>query len=916
MRWRDIRGWVLGLAVLAAIFLVPKAVGLYGDYLWFVGLGYESVFVKRLLYRTASFIVAGGVALVALYASYRVAVRNIRDYTPYEPSPAPKVAVGGLALLVGLLFAGAWEVPLRYLHATDFGVTEPLHGMDAAFYVFTLPLVNLVLGYLATLIVVAGGFAVALYGYHFGLEEYEEVVGDMQRETLEFDPVSFTRRFARLAYGHGSVLVGALLLVLGLNFWINRYELVFSTRGTVFGAGATDVTVFLPLLGFLAVVGVVGGLANVANARIGNDQALYVAVGALIVFALVGNVAGVLYQSYVVEPDEFNQEREYIANEIDLTRQGFALDRIDERQFSVAPNISAREIADNPGTIDNVRLWDYRPLRTTYNELQIFRTYYNFNDVDIDRYTVDGRERQVMLSARELDFEALPPQSKSWVNRHLVYTHGYGVAMSPVNEVSAEGLPSLWIKDIPPNSTVGLDVDRPAIYYGETTDDYAIVNTETRELDYPRGDQNAYTTYDGEGGVRLSSAVRELVYAARFGSPQILLSGSVTSESRIQFDRSIHDRVRRLAPFLEYDDDPYVVVHDGELKWIYDAYTTSSQFPYSERTPFKGDRVNYVRNSVKVVVDAYSGETTFYVAEQDDPVIEAYRGIFPSLFRDLGEMPEDLRDNVRYPEDAFSVQSEQYLDYHMTDPNVFYNKEDQWRVPNEQARGNTIRMEPYYIMMTLPGEQEPEFVQILPYIPRGRENMIGWLAARSDPPNYGEFRSFQFSKQELIFGPQQIESRIDQDTEISQRITLWSQSGSNVIRGNLLAIPIADTILYVEPLFLEGEGQGALPELKRVIVAQGDRLTMQPTLETALDVLVGEAAPRPEGPGNVTAPGRAVPPEDLRELERLYREARQALRDGDFATFGDRLDAIGRRLNETREATTAPVSPGGTTAPG
>jgi uncharacterized membrane protein (UPF0182 family) len=878
------------LALLVVLALVGVFVGgsLYAELLWFLELGYEGVYLGILGYRIGLFLVAAALTALVLYASYRVARHNLADLGRAPHRGGTLATIGALSLLVGLLVSGAWETVLRFLHATPFGVTDPVFGRDVAFFVYTLPLLDLAVGVAMLVIALGLLFSLALYLLPFVVEDPGQEVGF----ALDTD-TAFAYLRSRV-YGHLIVYVGTFLIVLGVSFALDRYGLVYSTRGAVFGLGATDQTIFLPLLGLLAITAVLGGVAVALSGRLGDVRAAYVPIAILVGFLLLGNVAGLAYQGLVVGPDELNKEASYLENEIEFTNRAYALDRIDEQEFPVSESLSREQVEANPGTIDNARLWDPRPLLTTYNELQIFRTYYQFTDVDIDRYEVDGQKREVMVSARELDFEALPEESKSWVNRHLVYTHGFGLAMSPVNAVTSEGLPELWVKDIPPNTTAGPEIDQPRIYYGEATTDYAIVNSGTRELDYPSGGQNVYTTYDGEGGVPLDSTIDKLVYSLQFGDPQIFLSDSVTSESRLQFDRDIGTRAPKIAPFLEYDQDPYVVAANGKLYWIYDAYTTTNQYPYSDRVQFKGEQANYVRNSVKVVVDAYSGETTYYVAEPDDPVIQTYRKAFPDLFADMDTMPEALKSHIRYPEDAFRVQAQQYLTYHMKDPQVFYNKEDAWQIPNEVTRGAEVPMDPYYITMTFPGAEEPEFVMIQPYIPEGRQNMIGWLAARSDPANYGEFKSFLFSKQRLVFGPMQIESRIDQDADISQQITLWSESGSRVIRGNLLAIPIDDTIMYIEPLFLESTEQGALPELKRVILAHGDTVTMQPTLEEALAVQLGAAEPEGPGPG----PGAGLSQAQLERAQELWEEAQAALEEGDFGTYAARIEELGRLLEE------------------
>ncbi len=893
--WKRVTRW-LAVAVIGYILLLFPS--LYGDFLWFAELNYGRVFLTILGIRIGLFAITGTISFIVLYASYRYATRNRNDTGSDQFAIAYIGGIIALTILIGLNYAGTWNTVLRFLYATPFESTDPVFGYDIAFYVYTLPVLNLTIGFILLVTLAGLGVSLAVYARPFIVQTNQ--IEPPIEENISFDFSNYLDYLRANTYTHVSAYIGVLLIVQGFSFYLDRYELLYSTRGAVYGMGATDQTVYLPLLSLLAITAVLGGLVVLVNTRVPDARAVYIPIALLIGFLILGTATGVIYQDFVVEPDEFNKEKQYLTNEIEYTNLAFALDRVDEREFPVTETLTREQVENNPGTIDNIRLWDPRPLLTTYNELQIFRTYYQFNDVDIDRYEINGQETQVMVSARELEFEALPTESQTWVNRHLVYTHGFGIAMSPVSEITTDGLPEFFVKDIPPNSTVGIDISQPRIYYGETTTDYAIVNTRTQELDFPQGGQNVYTSYDGNGGVILDSTFRKLIYALKFTDARIFLSDSVTQESRFQFNRDIQTRAPTIAPFLEYDRDPYIVTANGELYWIYDAYTTTDKYPYSQPTRFKGDQANYVRNSVKVVINAHTGETTYYVAEPDDPLIQTYQKAFPELFAEFDDMPSGLHEHVRYPEDAFRVQAHQYLNYHMTDPQVFYNKEDAWRIPNEVTRGQESPMEPYYIIMTFPGEQDPEFVMIQPYIPQGRQNLIGWLAARSDPPNYGTLRSFLFSKQRLIFGPMQVESRIDQDAEISQQITLWSESGSSVIRGNLLAIPIDDTVIYVEPLFLESREEGALPELKRVILTHGDSVVMQPTLEQAIAVQVGAKAP--DSPTS----GMGLSESELERAQTLYAEANEALRQGDFATYAQKITELGELLEETPQNNTGP----------
>ncbi len=909
---------VAAFVVLVALYAASNLPSLYADYLWFLSLEYESVFIKVFLYRAAVFAVFAVVSLAVLYTSFRVAVRNIRKNEPsYQPSAWFTVGIVLASVAIGSIYSGAWETFLLFLNAEPFvqggeAIADPYFGRPVSFYVFVLPVYNLVVGYLILVTLVSLVVAVGLYAYEFGLEEYEDAIGVDELDTtqIEFDPTTFLDRVSSYAYGHVVASVGALLLILSFSFYLSRLGLVYSESGAVFGVGATEAAVSSPMLLVLAAVAFLGGLACVANVRLRDTRVVYAAVGIVLVVGLVGTVGAFLHQGYVVQPDEFNKEEQFLENEIEFTRSAFDLDRVNEREFDVSANLTREEVDNNPGTIDNLRLWDKRPLMDTYNEQNNLRTYYQFADIKTDRYDFpDEGLRQVYISAREIEFEALNPESQTWVNRHLVYTHGMGVVMSPVSEIGPEGFPEYFVDEIPPRPSVDMEIDQPRIYYGEETESYNIVNSGTRELDYPTREGNVYTEYDGGGGVPLSSTFRQIAYALRFGDQQVYFSDSVTQDSRVQLNRDLETRVNEVAPFLEYDNDPYPVVVNGRVKWIYDAYTTTDRYPYSSSTDFNGEDINYLRNSVKVVVDAYTGETTFYVFDEDDPIVNAYRGIFPSLFEDASEMSPAVREHVRYPQDAFETQAQVNLLYHMQEPQVFYNREDEWRIPNEKVSGQTTRIQPYYIVMKLPNEEEPEFIQILPFRPEARQNLIGWMAARSDEPNYGEIESFLLSQQELVFGPQQVEARIDQNTDISRSITLWSRAGSGVDRGNLLAVPIADTILYVEPLFLEAQSEGALPQLQRVIVAHGDRTTMQRTLGASLAALFGESVTQQQ-----PVAGQPIESERVQRMRELYDEAQQALQDGDLGTYADRFEEIGQEL-EGLEANGTVEGPAGPTQP-
>jgi hypothetical protein len=596
-------------------------------------------------------------------------------------------------------------------------------------------------------------------------------------------------------------------------------------------------------------------------------------------------------QQFIVNPNELVKEKPYIAHNIQFTQAAYHLDGVQRESYAAEARLNRQVLQDNQTTIRNIRLWDYRPLLSTYRQLQEIRLYYEFKDVDVDRYRLNGNYQQVMLSARELAFNQIPQAARTWVNQRLKYTHGYGLVMSPVDRVTADGLPELYIKDIPPVSQIDLQVSQPAIYYGEETDSYIFTGTTTDEFDYPRGDSNALTRYRGQGGVAIPSFWHRLAYAYDLGSLQILISNYFTNQSRIHYYRQIQERVSHIAPFLRYDSDPYLVVIDGRLQWILDAYTVSDRYPYSEpinRSQGEGqltdilrDRVNYIRNSVKVLVDAYDGTLRFLAVDETDPILATYRKIFPNLFEASTAVPLAVKAHFRYPQDLFVIQAQMYLSYHMSNPEVFYNREDLWNFPMQIYEGNPVRMEPYYVLVRLPGKEEAEFLLILPFTPANKDNAIALMAARSNGKDYGKLLLYEFPKQKLVYGPRQIEARIDQEPQISQQFSLWNQAGSRVIRGDLLVIPIEQSLLYVEPVYLRAE-QGELPQLKRAIVVYDQAVVMEDSLSKSLAAIFGSG----ESEKGLPAPGKDGSSRLAKSALETYQKAQEALKRGNWAEYG------------------------------
>ena len=778
-----------------------------------------------------------------------------------------------------------WLLVLQYLEATPFGAADPLIGRDASFYIFTLPFLDFVrLGLFAVIALSFAGSAAAYV-----------ISGEV---ALQPDGI----RVGEQARRHLLLLGAAIFLLFAWGAWLDMPRLLTTPAGIVHGASYVDVAVRLPALRILMAVSVLAAGACAYAAFAASTWPVAVAAGAYLLVWIGGGGTATLLQRLVVTPDEQQREAPYIVHNIAATRQAFGLDGLEERQVSGDALLTLEDIENNSETINNVRLWDHQPLLDTFGQIQEIRTYYEFASVDNDRYFVDGEYRQTMVSTRELNSDSLP--NRSWVNERLQYTHGFGVALGPVNQVTEEGLPVLFIQDLPPTSQTDLAVDQPSIYFGELSNDYVIVNTNTDEFHYPEGEDNVSTRYDGTGGVEIGGLLRRTLLSLRFRSYEILVSSQLNPDSRVIFHRNISDRVATIAPFLRYDADPYLVIADGRLYWMRDAYTVTGNYPYS--TPASGG-INYIRNSVKIVIDAYDGDTTFYLAEPDDPLGVTIGKIFPDLLQPLDAMPEELKSHIRYPEGIFSLQTSMYSTFHMTNPSVFYNREDEWEVPvidNEQ-------MEPYYTIMRLPGEERAEFIQMLPFTPRGKNNLAAWIVARSDGDNYGKMLVFQFPKQKLVYGPSQIVARINQDQEISPQITLWNQQGSEVIQGTLLVIPIEEALLYIRPLYLRASG-GRIPELTRVVVAYQNRIVMEETLEDALAILFGEptspsAAPPATlvadvaaGSAPASAPAAAQPGSLADRAQDHYTRALSAQRDGDWARYGREIEELGAVLEALR----------------
>jgi uncharacterized membrane protein (UPF0182 family) len=878
---------VLFVVLFVLLPFLSSLTNLYTDWLFFTETGFASVMTTTLVAKIGSaacFAVAFFLfAMLNLHFAYAAAISPTRVYAwggnGYRAKreevtrllrPVSVLACLLLSVLAGNWGALQWQNALLFINRVTVGTADPIMGKDIGFYLFSLPLLEQVQAFIGFLIPATALLVAAMYFVRGGitLTERAAVIDEKLRKHLAI--------FACLYF-----------LWIAAGFYLDGLQLLFSGNNNFHGAGYADVNARLLCYRLLAVLAPIAGV--VCAYGIWKATWRLAIVPPILIFAVygLGIVAyPAMLQKFKVAPNELDLETPYIQNNIKFTRMGYNLENIETIPFDVDLKLSAADIAKNDATIKNIRLWDTDPLLKTYSQLQQIRTYYKFFDVDNDRYMVNGQYTQVMLSPRELSYNDLP--SRNWINERLIFTHGNGLTMGPVSRISKEGLPEFFIKDIPPVSLADIKVKRPEIYYGELSNEYVIVGSKVPEFSYPTASGNINTTYTGKGGVRFGSLADKALFAARFKSDKILLSSDITDKSRILYYRNINERVRTLAPFLRFDIDPYLVVNgSGGLTWIIDAYTYSDRLPYSK--PLRGG-INYMRNSVKVTVDAYDGSVAFYLSDPGDVMAKVYSRIYPDLFKPLSAMPEDLRRHLRYPHQFLQLQASLFASYHMTDPKVFYNKENLWEIPILGEKP----MEPYYTVMKLPGETREEYILLLPFAPSKRDNLAAWLTARCDGANYGKIQAYTFPRDRLIYGPKQIDARINQDAFISQQLTLWNQRGSEVIRGSMLVIPIEKSLLYVQPLYLVADKAG-LPELRRVIVAYGDEVVMEQTLELALQRIFGgrkgavEAAAPSTAPGAPSAAAKGPSAALAKEAMSSFERAMTLQRQGDWAGYGEEL---------------------------
>jgi len=880
--------WLIALiCVLGVLFLASFGRNIFTDWIWFQNIGFEQTYSKILLSKVILFLV--GFITFTLLASISVIIANKRaqkesqnlSTNPQMSSLVNRLILWGSFLITavfGVIFGSVlssnWIQFLKIFHSTNFNISDPIFGLDIGFYVFQLPVFSLIQSWLfgATIVILIISFGIFYLSYVLRAQTFK------------------TSASLRIQI---SILVGILFVLIAVGHYFGRWELLLSADGVIFGASYIDIHARKPALLILTIIASSCAIIAFINTVLKQDslRLIFASIALWVVFLVILSIIWPrIMQQFTVTPNEFNKEAEYIGYNIDHTKIGFALDRIDDEYYPAESNVNSQIIQNNLETINNIRLWDYRPLTDVYKQIQLIRTYYDFKDADVDRYTLNNSYRQVMLAAREVAPEKLSEETQTWLNTKLIYTHGIGAAISPATEFTKEGRPEFFARDIPPDGKidVGLDpengqiefsVENPRIYYGENTSNYVVVNSKTAELDYQtKSDDIVRVNYFGSGGVKLNSILRKALYAWQFGDINLLISGEITSSSRLQYRRLIQERIGTVAPFLKLDKDPYIVATSDRFYWVQDAYTTSDKMPYSQ--PYEG-HINYIRNSAKIIVDAFDGSMYFYISDNTDPIIKTFDKIFPEMFLPLEEMPHELVTHTRYPQDFFYIQAYQYLKYHMDDPQNFYNNEDLWSIPNEKFAQQGIQpVEPYYAIMKLPNELEEEFVLLLPFTPNQRQNSIGWLAARSDGENYGKLVAYNFPKDRQIDGPEQVEARIDNDQAISEWFTLRCQEGSTCIRGNLLVIPVGDSILYAEPVYIQAEGV-KFPELKRVILASGEKVVMENSLSEAIESLTGLVTANPKESNAIKTTESTLNPIDstLEQIKSFTEEIKTQIND-------------------------------------
>ena len=914
---------IIFMVIIAVLSSFGKLLDFWTDFLWFKEVGYTSTYIKQVfakLYIGIPFFVA---FTVFMYIYLQRIKSNYYKYmnilTTKDEEKTLNQTMGVVSVLTALFFSfgianSFWMQILKFINSTSFNIKDPIFAKDIGFYVFTLPLVTEIFTFLLGFIIFLMLITIVIYIVLISIRQpmdKEELGSKIRRLRTDNSFASLQKRVMELALDQIMLIGVVFFAIVALRSYLASFGLLYSETGAIYGAGFTDINVTLGVYRIQIAVSIVSAIALILARYKRNKKLAAFGPIALVAVYLLGIGAEMAVQAVIVSPNELARERKYITNSLEYTKMAYGLDDIDVEEFPVDQDLTYDDLLDNQDTISNISLNDYRPTNEAYNQLQGLRNYYKFHDVDIDRYIIDGKLTQMFLSVRELDKEALDDNAKTWVNQHLKYTHGYGLTMSPVNKVTSSGQPSMVVRNVPPVSDYKeLEVTVPQIYFGELTNDYVVVNTDEQEFDYPMGEELQTTKYQGTAGIKLNF-LNKVLYSIREGSFKLLVSGGVNSDSKIIINRNIMDRVNKIAPFLSYDEDPYAVVVNGKIYYIIDGYTTTKYFPYAE--PFN-ENANYIRNSFKVIVDAYNGDVNYYIVDEKDPLVETYSKIFPKLFKPMSDMPKEFISHLRYPQTMFDIQAKMYGTYHTNQPDIFYNREDKWEIAKQNYQGKTQVMESLYFTFELPGEGKPEFVLSIPYTPTGKQNMTAFLVARNDGDNYGKLKLYEFPKSKTIIGPEQVEARISNNDVISRDLALWDSRGSQVLRGNILTIPINSSILYIEPLYIRADSEKAIPEVRRIIASYNDKVVMEDTLEKALTSLFGgssdsneqiESSVSDEPTDIEQMPVDSPLPEDeaglIKQANELYEQAQEALKAGSLSEYEKKINELGNILKRLEQ---------------
>lgn len=897
---------VAAVAILGVLFVLLS--NFYIDYLWFSETGYTQIFLKEIVTKLQLGVPMFVILSVLLLIYFSLIKKSINKNTIVVVGKK-KIDVVALvaALIVGFIITfiatnALWYRFLEFMNAESFDVVDPLFNRDVSFYIFQLPFLESLFSVLTLVVLIVFVSTLLFTAAYFWMQKTPQMDVEVGVDHRLQELKDFAMHFGSIMVKQIGIFLALFFILTAFSFYLRRFGLLFSVSDISYGAGYTDTAVRLPVYTAMIFLSLAAAVASIILGFRKKLKLMAIAPIVLIAVSFVGGIAGVVVENYVVGPNQYGREEAYLERHIEYTTKAYGLENVVTEEFSARQDITVEDLQENELTVKNIPINDYRPTLDVYNSIQAFRVYYQFHDVDIDRYTINDEYTQVFISAREMDNEQLETNARTWINQHLKYTHGFGVAMSPVNRVNEVGQPDLAIQDIPPVSNNNITISEPRIYFGELTNTYAITNGATPEFDYPEGSDNQENFYEGTAGISMGFFNR-LAFTINLREPNILLSSEISGESRILIRRNIIDRLQTLAPFLAYDEDPYIVASQGKLYWIIDAFTLSNRYPYAQ--PYGADRqFNYVRNSVKVVVDAYNGDVTFYQVEEDDPIADVYENIYQDIFVSISEMPADLRSHVRYSQEMFDIQADIYRTYHMTNTRVFYNKEDQWELPRQVygSQKATETVESTYLVMKLP-EREEEFTLMVPFTARERDNMVAWMAAMNDGDNYGDIIVYTFPKQSLVYGPMQIEQRVDQDTVISPQLTLLGQQGSEVIRGNMMAIPIEQAILYIEPVYIRAsDSERSLPEVKKIVVSYNNRIVMADSLQEGLQEIFGDSDSGDGDDGQDPGDGT---PGDLNALiqqaNQLFSQAQQAQQSGDWSSYGQLLDELEDVLQQLEE---------------